>query len=511
MSLEKLIHPESLEASTKAFEKVYSGDGPVTLEEQYIHKNGEIVEGITRIAAVFDESGNPMYQCANIEDVSQKKYASEKLAYKTSHDELTGLLNRREFEHRVEHSIRVSHSDNHEHVLCLLDIDQFKVINDVCGHEAGDELLRHLGTLLSSSIRKGDVLARLNGDEFGLLLEYCSIENGVLIVEKLQKAVMAFQFVWEGVPHRVSMSMGLVRVSNTTEKLSTVLSDVDGACLMAKEQGRNGIHVYKEDDANQSRHRGQMHWVSTITKALFEQRMCLYAQSIVSTTPDEKLSYELLIRMIDENGDMVMPGMFLPAAEKYLMMVEIDKWVLTHSLLLLKKNAERLANIDFLSINLSGMSLADSDFLSFCIVEIGKSAIDARMICFEITETVAISNLNQAIEFITKIRELGCRFALDDFGNGLSSFGYLKNLPVDILKIDGMFVKNISQSQVDKALVRSINEVGHVMGLKTVAEFVENAESIEILKQIGVDYLQGYGIGKPEPISEIFGDMVVNG
>jgi diguanylate cyclase (GGDEF)-like protein len=428
----------------------------------------------------------------------ENKKTEQKLSYQASHDVLTGLVNRREFESRAEHLIQESRNHNSEHALCFMDLDQFKVVNDTCGHIAGDELLHQLSSVLSLTIRQQDTLARLGGDEFGVLIENCSLENAQQIASKLLQAIQGYQFLWEGNAFKVGASIGLVSLTSSTNNLTQLLKDADAACYMAKDKGRNRIHVYHVDDAEIAQRHGEIQWVAKINEAIDKDRFCLYAQAIVSLDNSEETHYELLIRMMDENMDIVPPGYFLPAAERYNLITTLDRWVITNAFDLLLKNPEFLNNINFISINISGPSLADTEFLAFVSDKFKTTKLQSDKICFEITETAAISNLNTASVFISSMKELGCQFALDDFGSGLSSFGYLKSLPVDYLKIDGMFVKDIVQDKIDRAMVKSINEIGHVMGMKTIAEFVENDIIRGMLQEIGVNYVQGYGVDKPQ-------------
>jgi len=437
------------------------------------------------------------------ENITEEQILSEKLSFHASHDALTGLVNRREFEQRAERLLSTVRHDKSEHALCFMDLDQFKVVNDTCGHTAGDELLRQLSSLLEQTVRHRDTLARLGGDEFGVLMEHCTLDDANRVTTSLLTAVQNYQFLWEGHTFKVGVSMGLVPITDLTANLTELLKQADAACYVAKEKGRNRIHVHHADDSELTLRHGEMQWVARINQALEEDRFCLYAQTIVSLNTSTTMHYELLIRMKDERGEIINPGAFLPAAERYDLISKIDRWVIEKAFGLLAKNPVFLSQIDFISINLSGMSLTTPGILEFIITQLDESGIGGEKICFEITETAAISNLSGAINFISILKGLRCRFALDDFGSGLSSFGYLKNLPVDYLKIDGMFVKDIVDDPIDRAMVKSINEIGHVMGMKTIAEFVENDEIKGMLREIGVDYAQGYGIGKPQPLDEL--------
>jgi len=435
----------------------------------------------------------------------ERKQTDEQMNFQASHDILTGLVNRREFERRAECLLSTMNKNKDEHALCFMDLDQFKVVNDSCGHTAGDEMLRQLGSLLSDTLRHSDTLARLGGDEFGVLIEHCSLEDAHRVASTLLTAIQNYQFIWEEQPFKVGVSIGLVVINEGTLNLSELLKQADAACYMAKDLGRNRIHVYQIEDTSMAQRHGEMQWVSRIHRAIEEDRFCLYAQSIVPLNNDPEIHYELLIRMIDEEGNTIPPGAFLPAAERYNLISTLDRWVVKNAFISLAEHPEFLKQVQFISINLSGPSLADESFKSFVIKLLGDTGNMGEKICFEITETAAISNLMKADQFIAELRQFGCSFALDDFGSGLSSFGYLKNLPVDYLKIDGMFVKDIFDDPIDHAMVKSINEIGHVMGMKTIAEFVENDVIKGMLREIGVDFGQGYGIHKPQAFDELLG------
>ncbi len=432
-----------------------------------------------------------------------RKQSKDQLTHHASHDALTGLVNRREFESRAERLLSTVNRNEHAHALCFLDLDQFKIVNDSCGHVAGDELLKQLTAILEKVVRKRDTLARLGGDEFGVLMEHCSLEQARRLANAIQQAVNDFVFSWEKSIFKVGVSIGLVEINVQTRNLTELLKDADSACYMAKELGRNRTHVYHPQDEDLAKRSGEMQWVSRLNHALAENRFCIYAQAIEALNPGDKNHYELLIRKIGKDNEIIPPGAFLPAAERYDLISEIDKWMIETSFTMLKQNPDFLETVNFCSINLSGQSLSSMDALNFIILKIDELKIPAEKICFEITETAAISKLSTAMKFISTLKGLGCQFALDDFGSGLSSFGYLKNLKVDYLKIDGIFVKDILNDPIDHAMVKSINDIGHVMGMHTIAEFVENSETVEALKEIGVDYVQGYGVGKPRPLEEL--------
>jgi len=437
------------------------------------------------------------------ERVEEASRSDAQFRYQASHDALTGLINRHEFERRVKRLISTTHKDKRENALCFMDLDQFKVVNDTCGHIAGDELLRQLGEVLQNAVRHSDTLARLGGDEFGILMEHCTLAQAQRAVSAIQKTIQDFQFTWEGQSFHIGVSIGLVAISEATPSITELLKQADAACYMAKDLGRNRIHVYNPDDTMMVLRQGEMQWVTRINQAIEENRFTLYVQSIVPLHKSTDMHYEFLLRMIDERGEIIPPVTFLPAAERYDLMHKLDAWVVEHAFNLLASNPDLVEQTHFFSINLSGQSLSNVHFLNSVITQIKDLNIDPSKICFEVTETAAISNLRAATHFIASLRELGCQFALDDFGSGLSSFAYLKNLKVDYLKIDGIFVKDIADDPIDHAMVKSINDIGHVMGMKTIAEFVESNKIKSMLKKIGVDYAQGYEIGRPQPFENI--------
>jgi diguanylate cyclase (GGDEF)-like protein/PAS domain S-box-containing protein len=470
-------------------------------------KDGSLYWDRCSVSCVKDAKGEITHFISIQEDVTHEYELEEQLSYQGSHDALTGLLNRHEFERYTERLLSTIRQDEDEHALCFMDLDQFKVVNDTCGHTAGDELLRQLGQLLQAAVRQRDTLARLGGDEFGILIEHCSLDHAYRVATSLQKAVQDYQFSWEGHSFKVSVSIGLVAITEATPNLTELLKEADAACYTAKDLGRNRIHVYHIEDSELAQRHGEMQWVPRINQALEEDRLCLYAQPIVPLDSRTETHYELLIRMKDEKGKLIPPGAFLPAAERYNLIELLDTWVIEKAFSSLTTHPVFLEQINFISINLSGQSLTKPNFLNFIITQLDETGIKGRKICFEITETAAISNLSTAMKFISTMKGFGCRFALDDFGSGLSSFGYLKNLPVDYLKIDGMFVKDIVDDPIDRAMVKSINEIGQVMGMRTIAEFVENDEIKGMLREIGVNYAQGYGTGRPQPFDELLGQL----
>jgi diguanylate cyclase (GGDEF)-like protein/PAS domain S-box-containing protein len=429
-------------------------------------------------------------------DVSESRDLNRRLSYHASHDILTGLVNRREFENRVERALKSAKARETSYALLYLDLDQFKIVNDSCGHSAGDALLGQLGALLKSKIRWRDTLARLGGDEFGVLLESCSLEEAMNTAETLRMAIGEYKFVWEERNFRLGVSVGVVPITADNEDVAALLTAADSACAAAKEAGRNRIHSFQENDIDLMRRRREMQWAARINNALEENRFELFRQTIQPLQLEEHGShYEILLRMRDESGGIISPGLFIEAAERYGITPNIDRWVIRSAFRWLVSEADERERLSLCSINLSGQSLGDDKFLPFVVDH------DATKICFEITETAAIASYSQANRFINALKELGCKFALDDFGTGLSSFGYLKHFPVDFLKIDGSFVKEILHDPIDREMVRSINEIGHLTGKQTIAEFAENEEIITMLRGMGVDYAQGYGVSEPKRVT----------
>jgi diguanylate cyclase (GGDEF)-like protein len=430
-----------------------------------------------------------------------------RLSWQASHDALTGLVNRREFEARLGNALdRLSYQPG-RHSLMFLDLDQFKVVNDTCGHAAGDQLLKQTSALLQENLGSDGLLARLGGDEFGVLLRDCDANVAMETAERLRLAVQELRFVWNGCVFSISASIGLVHVAEANAMEAT-LRAADMACYMAKEKGRNRVQLYHPSDSELVQRVGEMAWVQRIRNGLDEQRFCLFAQEIRSLGKNEpdRTRVELLLRLRDEDGKLVQPGSFMPSAERYGLMPLIDRWVVRQAFALL---AGRLASSEparpsSCAINLSGMTFGDDGFVEYVRQQFDIYRVPPGMICFEITETSAIANLPSARRFIQALKKLGCRFSLDDFGTGMSSFSYLKHLPVDYIKIDGSFVTEMLNSKIDRAMVEMIVHVAKVMGKSTIAEFVESGEILAALREIGVDYAQGYAIGKPAPFESMY-------
>ena len=433
--------------------------------------------------------------------LKQRRSIEGALSWQASHDPLTGIANRRAFEDRLHAA--TSNEDRPPLALMFLDLDQFKIVNDTSGHAAGDELLRRICLPLQRELGPSDLLARLGGDEFSIFVPDCPMTRALELAETLRTVVETFDFVRDGRAFRVTASVGLVHVDAGAITTQELMRAADMACYMAKEKGRNRVHIHRPEDQDLVRHAGEMNWVQRIHQALEEDRFCLYAQDIVSLAGrrEEGLHVELLIRLRDETGALVPPGSFLPAAERFGLMGLIDRWVVGMAFRMLaeRRDDATAEPIDCCAINLSGTTIGDEGFLAFLAQEFAKTGIAPGIICFEITETSAITNLVAATSFVDDLRALGCRFSLDDFGSGMSSFAYLKHLPVDFLKIDGSFVKNLLSDKVDRTMVEAINKIGHVMGKHIIAEYVETEALREVLGQMGVDYGQGYGIAMPKP------------
>lgn len=418
-------------------------------------------------------------------------------------DNLTGIFNLSEFENQLQIILNDEYLHEKSHAILYIDLDQFKIVNDSCGHSAGDQLLKQVSQLIKQSTRSSDVLSRVGGDEFGILLRNCPIEAAMNIAEKIRKLVEDFQFFWSDQSFNIGASIGVVPISGPDKGLEDIMRSANAACYVAKDLGKNRIHVVQENDHALARIEGDILWINRIRKALQENRFCLHYQTILPLAEgnERETHCELLVRMIGEDGKLIPPGHFFPAAERYNLAWELDRWVISNALGSQSiKNFIEANNIDKIAINLSGQSLAVEEFMHFLVEQLNRSEIPPKRICFEITETVAISNMQQAQKLISVIKSMGCYFALDDFGSGMSSYSYLSSLQVDYLKIDGSLVRDMVNNQVNAAMVESINNIGHVMNIKTIAEFVEDDACLGALKKLGVDYAQGYAINKPQPV-----------
>jgi diguanylate cyclase (GGDEF)-like protein len=453
-------------------------------------------------ARVMEESDVPLTDRASHRMLQSMH---NQLTHQASHDELTGLVNRKEFERELEQAIATTKRDGSTHVAAILDLDQFKVINNAAGHEAGDELLRRLSRLMEEALAGSEhVLSRLGGNEFGVVIRNCAKDSGTSVVRQMSDAIKAHRFEWKQDVFSLTTSVGLVFIDDSIDDFSIVMRGADSACDAAKDAGRDRLQVWESDDTDMAKRRDIMSFVSQIDNALKEDRFVLNCQKIqpLDETKDHA-HYEILLTVLDENNEPMPPQDFIVAAETYNRMGAIDRWVIKNSFKWIASNILKLDDLGAFSINVSGNSLTEDDFMEFVLEQFHETRLPTSKICFEITETSAIGSLDDVVEFMEKMKVIGVQFSLDDFGTGLSSYSYLRNLPVDYLKIDGVFVKDIKTNPSDYAVVKSINEIGHFMGKKTIAEYVEDDEILEILREIGVDFAQGYGIEKKMPITEL--------
>jgi diguanylate cyclase (GGDEF)-like protein len=431
--------------------------------------------------------------------VTEIKRMSDTIDYQARHDSLTGLTNRDELFQKLKNAAEDSAARGTAHSFIYVDLDQFKVINDVCGHFAGDELLRQVARTITATVGESQVASRLGGDEFGVLLRHEGLRTGLQIAQQLLENIRR-KFIWHMHAFNVTASLGLVPVDAVGADIYAVLAAADDACYLAKEEGGNGLKVYERTDTSFRRRRGEMQWISRLTTALERDNFRLYYQTIASTNDSEPNKTEILLRLRDSDGTMISPGTFIPAAERYKLMPHIDRWVITNTLEYAARQTALHGATELFCVNLSGPSIADDTFLDFVEEELSRNGSDPGCLCIEITETSAIENLTRALRFIRRLRGIGVSFALDDFGNGFSSFAYLKELPVDFLKIDGSFVHGAAENRVDRALVESVQSIGTVMGMKTIAEYVKDDAVLEVMRDIGVDFVQGYAISKPRPL-----------
>jgi diguanylate cyclase (GGDEF)-like protein len=435
-------------------------------------------------------------------DVGALRRAENALIYRSAYDPLTGLLNRREFIRRLDKLVDLDPATQ-PHILLYLDLDQFKIVNATCGHLAGDRLLRQVSELLHHHVRSTDILGRLGGDKFGIALESCSLGDGRRIADQILWAVQSLRFVWDGKNFATGVSIGMVAMQTTDIDVVSWLRDANAACYAAKDEGRNHVHLLGERDAESRHHAGGMNALAMVHNAIAHDRFLLYAQPIMPLADSSRdlPHMEVLLRLLDERGDIVLPGVFLPAAERYQQMPLIDRWVITHTFSMLQRLG--ISTNYIFAINLSGQSISRIDFLQFVIESLDQFGIPPQNLCFEITEGVAITNIEQAGGFMSVLGARGCLFALDDFGVGMSSLSYLRRLRIDYLKIDGSFIRNLANDSINTAMIRAIQTVAHMLGVKTIAECVETASDIQPLRAMGIDLVQGYLIAQPMPLEEL--------
>ncbi|HXF46084.1 MAG TPA: EAL domain-containing protein, partial [Burkholderiaceae bacterium] len=456
------------------------------------------------LAPIRDGGGKVLGVVAAFRDVSQERELAARLKYQAVHDALTGLVNRREFEDRVRAALAEVAVDARQFTVLYIDLDQFKVVNDTCGHPAGDQLICQVAELMASSLRAGDTLARLGGDEFGVLLADCPLASALAVAEKLRARIGAMRFAWRDRTFVIGASIGAVTLDATMRSGADVLAAADSACYLAKEGGRNRVKVYQPDDQQLRTRSGEMEWVAKLAAALEENRFELYAQEIrpVGDGPSEP-RFEVLVRLVNESEDLIAPMAFIPAAERYGLMPRIDRWVIEHAIAELALRRRDGMPLPVLVVNLSGASIVDPGLPALVGERLQAAGVPADRLCFELTETATVTHLPAAARLMRELKHLGCSLGLDDFGSGMSSFGYLRNLPVDFIKIDGHFVTNMHNDPIDRAMVAAIHSVGHVMGLRTIAEWVEHEATLAELAAIGVDFAQGYAIARPQPLAAV--------
>lgn len=471
------------------------------------HKNGEKYAIDIVINSIRGQNNQILGSVLIFRDITKASQLADQLSWEASHDNLTGLVNRKELEKQLSLAIKSYKNENIEHMLCYLDLDQFKIINDTCGHVAGDELLKQVTNLLQIRVRSSDILARLGGDEFALLLKGCSLEKAETIADNLRQLIKNFRFTWDNQVFSVGVSIGIVSINQQIQTIASVINAADVACRTAKSRGRNCVYVYQISDSEILEEIGKNQWMVKLNKALTDNSFRLYSQKILSIQSTRKIHHEILLRLADESGNLISPLAFIPSAERYNLMAEIDQWVINNFLKVYSKASQIQSNLEkaksnhVYTINLSAISVKNDKMCDFIGEKLSYYNVNPQHLCFEITESTAITNLSQTIKLIEGIKQLGCYFALDDFGSGMISLSYLRNLPVDYLKIDGSFVKNLVNNSVDYCLVDCFDRIAHVMNMETIAEWVEDQEILGILQEIGVDYAQGYGIERPIPLS----------
>ncbi len=496
----RLVHEQTREPAKSTVDECLSARRTVAHDEPaiLINKNGDEFAIENSSSPIRGHNGELIGAVLVFRNITHIRNLSKKMEFQATHDALTGLINRHEFERQLTLAVQSARDDDRIHAICYLDLDQFKIVNDTCGHIAGDQLLKEIAHLMPQNIRASDCLARLGGDEFGVLMFDCPIKQAEKVADCLRAAIRDFTFSWDRKTFDIGVSIGLVPIRKDSGSLQDILRRADSACYIAKDLGRNRVHVYTPDDIEISKRHGELQWVTRIRNALEQDQFLLLLQTVKPLSGrSTSIHYEVLLRMDEGDGKVVPPMSFIPAAERYDMMPLLDKWVINMTFRLMREEKARGESGHVYNINLSGQTLCDTEILEYIGDRIDHYGIDASHLCFEITETAVIANLALAIDFIGRMKTMGCMFALDDFGSGLSSFAYLKKLPVDFIKIDGEFVRDIANDPMDRAIVSAINDIGHEIGLTTVAEYVENEDVLNMLRQLGVDYVQGFAVDEP--------------
>lgn len=503
----ELIHPEDWDVAQEQRRAINRGDiSSYTTEHRLVRKDNELLWARLTVSRVWDAPSNTAYFTTVMEDISESHRLSTELSHMATHDSLTGLLNRRAFERQLASHLGRARNEGSQHALCFMDLDQFKVANDTSGHDAGDHLLRQVSDIIGNNLREADILARLGGDEFGIILENCNLETAREVAEKVRAALDHLVFTWHQTSHTISCSIGVVPITTESSGINALMKAADIACYAAKDSGRNRVCVMSMDDKHMASQRGQMEWLNRIQTALQDNLFFLEAQIIAPPTERVgRLRYEVLIRLRAPDGTVVPPSAFLAPAERYGMAARIDRWVINDVMSKLSQAPQHLAALEACHINLSGRSFDKADFADYVVAQFDHYRVPPNKICFEITETAAVHNMLEVQSFMKRLGDMGCRFALDDFGSGLSSFGYLRRLPVDCLKIDGMFVRDIATNKTDLAMVRAIHDIGQTMNMTMVAEYVETEKVAALLTEIGVDLFQGFWVHRPCPLDKMLG------
>lgn len=502
--LESIVVNEDQNLQREFINQCFTNSVFSEIELRFTTVEGEVVwvRQTGRLVVGDDHQKSVLLAC---QDVSEARVLSDLLSFQSSHDHMTGLFNRRSLEQHLQLLLLNSQEDQTSHSLLYIDIDQLKVVNDTCGHNAGDGLIRQLVDVIQSAIRKNDYMARIGGDEFAIILEYCPLDEARLIAENIRHTVEEFTYVWESHNFKQSVSIGITDTSPEYVKVEDIMGAADAACYDAKQLGRNRVVLQAFSHNTLSTSHREMHWVSRLQKALGNDNFDLFFQPIISVSNPALpyIHYEILLRYQDEDGNLVLPGAFLPAAERFNISDQLDLWVIESVITFLNQHPKHVAQLECCSVNISATSLSSHRIEKSLEQLLLKAEFPTNKLCFEITETAAISNLNEAKVFMERIKTYGCSFALDDFGSGMASFGYLKNLPVDYIKIDGIFVRDMISDRIDSAMVSAINNIGHELKLTTIAEYVENDKIFEQLKKWGVDLAQGDAVGIAMPLTQL--------